>query len=86
MMDVFACQHCAAMPEMIIDGRAQLSIVRHSLGCPTLLTQVRTRWPIEAEKLPETPGQVPFAKRADFGRFRKAVLARERKRQPAAAR
>ncbi len=38
-------QHCTAVPELVVDGRAQLSIVRHAPGCPTLLAQVRTRWP-----------------------------------------
>lgn len=44
-MDMFACQHCSAVPELVIDGRAQLSIVRHALGCLTLQAQVRARWP-----------------------------------------
>ena len=43
-MDMFTCQHCSAVPELVVDGRAQLSIVRHRLGCPTLQAQVRGRW------------------------------------------
>jgi hypothetical protein len=42
-LDVFACQHGEAAPELVIDGRAQLSIVRHALGCPTLHVQVPAR-------------------------------------------
>jgi len=41
---VVICAHCDATPELIADGRAQLSIVRHELGCPTLLAQTRTLW------------------------------------------
>ncbi|MCV7100903.1 MULTISPECIES: hypothetical protein [Mycobacterium] len=79
-MDVFACQHCPAAPELIVDGRAQLSIVRHNLGCPTLLAQVRARWPDQPTKLPDTPAQVPFKQRAAFGRWHKTVQAREKQR------
>ncbi|MGB8207227.1 MAG: hypothetical protein WCF69_06370 [Mycobacterium sp.] len=42
---VFACQSCAAVPELLVDCRAQLSIFRHAAGCPTLLAQLRTRAP-----------------------------------------
>jgi hypothetical protein len=38
-MDVFACQHCDAAPELIVDGRAHLSIVCRTLGSPTLQAQ-----------------------------------------------
>jgi hypothetical protein len=55
-MDVFACQHCSAAPELVVDGRAQLSIVRHALGCPTLLAQVRARWPDEPTQPPGQAG------------------------------
>jgi hypothetical protein len=41
---VFTRTHCNAVPEQIGDGKAQLAIVRHQLGCPTLVTQVRVRW------------------------------------------
>jgi hypothetical protein len=47
-MDMFACQHCSAVPELVTDGRAQLSVVRHALGCATLQAQVRARWPDES--------------------------------------
>ena len=53
-MDVFSCQHCDAAPELVVDGRAQLSIVRHAFDCPTLLAQVRTRWPAQPARLPDT--------------------------------
>jgi hypothetical protein len=39
----FACQHCTAVPELVVDGKAQLSIVRHAPGCLTLQAQVRAR-------------------------------------------
>jgi hypothetical protein len=31
-MDVFARQHRNAVSELVVDGRAQLAIVRHALG------------------------------------------------------
>jgi hypothetical protein len=42
---VFTCAHCNAVPEPIVDGKAAIAIVRHELGCPTLMAQTRTRWP-----------------------------------------
>jgi len=42
---VFTCAHCNAVPEPVVDGKAAVAIVRHKLGCPTLLAQTRTRWP-----------------------------------------
>ena len=44
MPTVFTCTHCNAVPEQIVEGKAQLAIVRHRLECPTLLAQTRTRW------------------------------------------
>jgi hypothetical protein len=41
---VFTCSHCDAVPERVVEGKAQLAIVRHELGCPTLLAQCRVRW------------------------------------------
>jgi hypothetical protein len=41
---VFTCTHCNAVPEQVVDGKAAIAIVRHKLGCPTLLAQVRVRW------------------------------------------
>ena len=32
------------MPELLTQSGAQLAIVRHQLGCPTLMAQSRTRW------------------------------------------
>jgi hypothetical protein len=40
----FTCTHCNAMPEQVVDGGATIAIVRHELGCPTLMAQIRTRW------------------------------------------
>jgi hypothetical protein len=44
---VFTCTHCAAVPEQVVDGKATVAIVRHKLGCLTLLAQSRTRWPAQ---------------------------------------
>ncbi len=74
--DVFCCQHCTAVPELLVDGKAQLAIVRHALGCPTLLAQVRNRWPDELARLPDTPAQTPFEHKAAFGRRLFAVRLR----------
>jgi hypothetical protein len=43
----FTCTHCNAVPEQVVDGNAKVSIVRHELGCPTLMAQTRTRWPVK---------------------------------------
>jgi len=66
-MDVFTCQHCDAAPERLVDGKAQLAIVRHTPGCATLQAQVRARWPHEPATLPATPSPVPFEQRAPSG-------------------
>jgi hypothetical protein len=79
-VEPFARTHCNARPELVTDRGAEVSIVRHDLGCATLEAQVRARWPFEPATLPETPGQIPFASRAAFGRWHKAVLAGERYR------
>jgi hypothetical protein len=42
---VFTCTHCNAVPERVVDGKATIAVVRHKLGCPTLIAQSRTRWP-----------------------------------------
>jgi hypothetical protein len=42
---VFTCQHCNAVPERVVDGKATIAVVRHKLNCPTLMAQTRTRWP-----------------------------------------
>ena len=75
MADVFTCQTCKAVPETVVDGRPQLSIVRHALGCPTLLAQTRTRWPDKPARLPDTPRQVPFERLAAPDRWHRAVQA-----------
>jgi hypothetical protein len=41
---VFTCTHCNAVPEQVVDGKATIAIVRHEIGCPTLMAQIRTRW------------------------------------------
>jgi hypothetical protein len=46
-VDVFTCRACDVTPELVTDGGAQLAIVRHQLGCPTLMAQTRTRWPAQ---------------------------------------
>ena len=51
-VDVFACPACNVTPEVMTEGNAQLAIVRHQLGCPTLLPQSRTRWADEPAGLP----------------------------------
>lgn len=62
MAAVFTCTRCNAVPDQVVDGKAQLAIVRHKLGCPTLLAQVRTRWADEPVGLPETPAPAPFGR------------------------
>ena len=46
-VDVFTCTHCNAVPEQVRDGKATIAVVRHKLGCPTLMAQTRTRWPAQ---------------------------------------
>jgi hypothetical protein len=72
---MFDCPHCNAAPELVVDDRAQLSVVRHALDCLTLQAQVRARWP-EPAGLPDTPTQFPFAQRAAFGRWHRTVQAK----------
>ena len=45
-MDVFACQHCNAAPELIVDGNAKVSVVRHRPACTVLVAKTRSRWPL----------------------------------------
>jgi hypothetical protein len=33
--------------KQVVDGKAMIAIVRHELGCPTLMAQTRTRWPAQ---------------------------------------
>jgi hypothetical protein len=40
----FTCSHCNVVPEQVVDGKAAIAVVRHKLGCPTLVAQTRTRW------------------------------------------
>jgi hypothetical protein len=44
---VFTCTACNTVPEQVVDGKATIAIVRHELGCATLLAQVRVRWPAQ---------------------------------------
>ena len=39
-MDVFTCTHCNAVPEQVRDSKATIAVVRHKLGCPTLLARL----------------------------------------------
>jgi hypothetical protein len=64
LVDVFACTVCSAVPELVAQGSARLSVIRHAPGCPLLLRQTKTRWPLIAAELPDPPAQVPFARRA----------------------
>lgn len=64
LIDVFACTVCSAVPELVTEGSARLSVIRHAPGCPLLLRQAKTRWPLIAAELPDTPAQVPFKRRA----------------------
>ena len=75
-VDVFTCPACRAVPEPLAGGNAKIGIVRHELGCPTLIAQTKTRWPLADPELQDTPRQVPFEQRAAFGRCRKTVQAR----------
>ena len=79
-MDVFACQHCNAAPELVTDGNAEVSVVRHAVDCPTLQAQVRARWR-DRTGLPDTPAQVPFEHLAAYGRWHRTVQAQEERRR-----
>ena len=63
-VDGFTCPDCRAVPEQLASGKAKIGIVRHELGCPTLIAQTKTRWPLADPELPDTPRQVPFEQRA----------------------
>jgi hypothetical protein len=65
MADVFACTVCSAVPELVAEGSARLSVIRHAPGCPLLLRQAKTRWPLITAELPDTPAQVPFGRRVE---------------------
>jgi hypothetical protein len=41
-----------------------VAIVRHTLGCPVLAAQTRSRWPLAAPALPSTPSPGPFSRLA----------------------
>ena len=56
IVELFACQHCSAVPELIGHGKAKVSVVRHALACPVLIAQTKTRWPLAQDALPYTPG------------------------------
>jgi hypothetical protein len=80
-VDVFACPVCNATPELVAEGNAQLAIIRHQLGCPTLLAQSRGRWAEPPTALPSTLAPIPFAHRSANPRWHKTVRAREERRQ-----
>jgi hypothetical protein len=72
-MDVFACQRCDAAPEPIPGSNAV--IVRHGAGCVRLAERIKARWPLTASELPGAPNPQPFAQKAAWSRWHKAVLA-----------
>lgn len=80
-VDVFACTACSAVPELVTDGNAKVSVVRHRPGCAVLQAQVRTRWPLTPATLPQTPGQCPFENRSAYGRWHHVIKAREERRR-----
>ncbi len=57
-----------------------LVVVRHDAGCEALIAQTKVRWPLTTTGLPDKPSQIPFEQRAAFGRWHRAVLAREKRR------
>ena len=61
MAAVFTCTHCNAVPEQVVDGKAMIAVVRHKLGCPTLLAQTRTRWPAVDDENGTRPVRTPAA-------------------------
>jgi hypothetical protein len=65
LIDVFACTVCSAVPELVVEGSARLSVIRHAPGCPLLLWHSKTRWPLIAAELPDAPAPVPFARRVE---------------------
>jgi hypothetical protein len=40
-----ATTHCNVVPEQVVDRKAMVAIMRHKLGCPTLMAQTRVHWP-----------------------------------------
>ncbi|MDI3314499.1 MAG: hypothetical protein QJR12_09520 [Mycobacterium sp.] len=74
----FTCTRCGARPEPLAESFA---IVRHRPGCSVLAGVVRRRWPLRRDtSLPDTPKPTPFAQRADWGRFHRAVEAMQARR------
>jgi hypothetical protein len=71
---VFTCTHCNAVPEQVVDGKAAIAIVRHKLGCPTLMAQTARAGPPRcAERRGGRPTTVPIAPRP--GRTRPGIRA-----------
>lgn len=68
---VFPCPECSAQPEPLT---AVFAVVRHGAGCALLASVVRSRWPLSAAGLPETPSPQPFASHAaDSGPFQRVA-------------
>ena len=42
---LFCCHACDAAPELVADGAAKISVVRHRPGCELLITATRNRCP-----------------------------------------
>lgn len=77
---VFDCQHCHAPAEVTRDGTSTLAVVRHDVDCTTLTEVVRRRWQDDADRLPETPPSVPFARLAATVAEQRALAARRRRK------
>ena len=69
---MFRCPSCDAAPEPITG--ATMTIVRHAPGCPLLLAATRSRWPLVAAGLPDTPRPVVFPTRAGRVWPRRGIL------------
>jgi hypothetical protein len=82
-VDVFTCPACKVTPELVTEGNAQLAIVRHQLGCPTLLAQSRARWVDAPTALPSMPAPIPFSHLGANPRWHKTVQTFEDRRQRA---
>ncbi|BCO35511.1 hypothetical protein BMW24_022940 [Mycobacterium heckeshornense] len=80
MVQCFTCRECAAPAEPVTEGGATIAVVRHQPGCSVLIGVIRRRWPLRRDlSLPRSPAPQPFAQRADWGRWRKAVEAMQAK-------
>jgi len=72
-VDGFTRPACKVTPKLVTEGNAQLAIVRHNLGRPTLLAQTRTRGVDENAGLPDTRAQIPIAHLGALGHKHKTL-------------